>query len=620
METIKREIFNILNFDTDIEISYEDFNGVKASYDGIKAVIGYNSKTNLARGFFLLAKNLTKSDTPFTICQERRFKTMGVSLDASRGGVPTIKALKKFVAKMAALGHNFLKLYMEDTFHMEKYPRFGYMRGRYSAEELKELDDYAYSLGVEIVPAIQTLGHMEQYFQWDEAAPLSNGNGNVFLVESKATYEFIEDMLKTLRGIFRTNRIYANMDEAGAMFGGKYQKLHGIDVDKMGVFLKHLNTVASICHKYSFKPVVSGDMFFRIASEKGQYYDLDVEFSEELINSVPKNVDISAWIYSIPHQFEMEKRGLTPEECYHIFMEKYRQLCPTCLYQGGIWSWDGFFEDSGFSLDSMLPAMKNCLKMGFEEVIVSSWGDGGQEANLLLQLPGMLTVYSEYCYNGLDCTMEDIAEASTYLTGLPFENRLSLMRRLHGTDHSLHDCQRFNNSLFYGDIFYNLVDLRYDYETEMNAYTEGAELCRKYMADDPKNADYYRFCLLSFEIGIIKMDIFENLRTKYRENDMDYLKKVCYEYIPKIIENTKEFYKIFQSNWDKTNKPFGSEIHQIRLGGVVNRAEYVAGRLDKYIKGEIEKIEELEQNIVLSKGRSYNHHFHKVTTSSAISY
>ena len=620
METIKREIFNVLKFNADIEISYEDYNGVRLSYDGKKAVIGYNSKTNLARGYFLLAMNLSKANVPFTICQERRFKTMGVSLDVSRGGVPEIKALKKFVAKMAALGYNFLKLYMEDTFCMKKYPRFGYMRGRYSAEELKELDDYAYSLGVEVVPSVETLSHLEQYFQWDEAAPLSNGTRGTLLVESDATYEFIEDIIKTLRGIFRTNRIFPNMDEAEAMFGGKYQKLHGININKMEVYLNHFKRVVSICEKYNFRPITEGDMYFRLASKKGQYYDLDVEFPKELLDSIPKNVDMTAWLYSIPAQFEMEKRGLTPEECHRIFMEKYRQLCPNCLYLGGIWSWDGFFEDSGFSLDSMLPAMKNCLKMGFEEVVVSSWGDGGQEANLLLQLPGMLTVYSEYCYNGLDCTMEQIAQASTYLTGLPFENRLNLMRRLHGTDHSLHDCQRFNNSLFYGDIFYNLVDLKYDYETEMKAYTEGAELCRKYMADDPQNANYYRFCLLSFEIGIMKMDIFENLRNKYRENDMDYLKKVTYEYIPKIIENTKEFYKIFQSNWDKTNKAFGSEIHQIRLGGVVNRAEYVAGRLDKYIKGEIEKIEELDQNIVLSKGRSYNHHFHKVTTSSAISY
>lgn len=620
METVKREIFNILKFNTDIEISYEDYNGVKVAYDGKKAVIGYNSKSNLARGFFLLAMNLSKADAPFEICQERRFKTMGVSLDVSRGGVPKIEALKKFVAKIAALGYNFLKLYMEDIFKMEKYPRFGYMRGRYSAEELRELDDYAYSLGVEIVPAIQTLSHMEQYFQWDEAAPLSNGTRGTFLVESETTYEFIEDMIKTLRGIFRTNRIVPSMDEAEAMFLGKYQKLHGIDINKMEVYLNHFKRVVSICEKYKFRPITDGDMFFRIASKKGQYYDLDVEFSKELLESVPKNVDLSAWLYSIPNQFEMEKRGLTPEECHRIFMEKYRQLCPTSIYQGGIWSWDGFFEDSGFSFDSMIPAMKNCLKMGFEEVMASGFGDGGQETNLLLQLPGMLAVYSEYCYNGLECTMEDIADASTYLTGLPFENRMNLMRRLHGSDLSLHDCQRFNNSLFYGDIFYNLVDLKYDYATEMKAYTEGAELCRKYMADDPQNSDYYRFCLLSFEIGIRKMDMFENLRKKYRENDMDYLKKAAYEYIPKIIESTKEFYKIFQANWDETNKPFGSEIHQVRLGGVVNRAEYVAGRLDKYIKGEIENIEELEQDIVLSKGRSYNHHFHKVTTASAISY
>ena len=48
--------------------------------------------------------------------------------------------------------------------------------------------------------------------------------------------------------------------------------------------------------------------------------------------------------------------------------------------------------------------------MNFEEVAMNLFGDGGQESNLIMQAPSMLPVYSEYCYHGLDCKIEDIVE------------------------------------------------------------------------------------------------------------------------------------------------------------------------------------------------------------------
>ena len=112
MEIIKNEVFKLLDFKSDVEISYEKFDGVKVSYDGRKAVIGYSSKSDLARGFFLLAMNLSKDSKPFGICQKRHFKTLGIQLDVSRGGAPTIEALKNYIVNMASLGYNSLVLYM----------------------------------------------------------------------------------------------------------------------------------------------------------------------------------------------------------------------------------------------------------------------------------------------------------------------------------------------------------------------------------------------------------------------------------------------------------------------------------------------------------------------------
>lgn len=610
MEMIKNEIFRLVNFQTDIEIAYEEFEGVKIAYDGAKAVIGYNSKSSLARAYFLLALNLSKSDQPFQLCQKRHFKTLGVSLDVSRGGVPTVEAVKKYVVKMASLGFNMLKLYMEDMFELEAYPRFGYMRGRYSLSELKEIDDFADQFGIEVIPAIETLGHMEQYLQWQEADPIRN-TANTLLVDNEKTYEFLENLISTMRNTFRTHRIGIGMDEAYAHLG-KYQQIHGLQ-DGVEVFLRHLHKVVSLCEKYHFRPIVSPDMIFRLASKNNAYYDLDVEFTQSLKDLLPKNIDTAAWAYGVPREVNLAHYGIDTEGYYRRFLDKHRELNEHFVFYTAIWCWEGFFEDTEYTIHATVPAMINAVKNHFDEVLVTTWGDQGTETNIIKQTPGTLPIYSEYCFRGLACTMDDIIEVSTYLEKMPYQNKINLMRRLHA---GFYDCQKFNKCLIYGDIFYNLIDLAYDYQQVSDAYREGAALCETYMQEDPRNQAYYRFCLLSFQIGLLKLDLFENLRKRYLAGDRDYLHTAAYEYIPDIIRYTNAFYEIFQQNWDETNKPFGSENGQIRLGGVVRRAEYVAQRIKQYLNGDISRLEELEQEVILNERITYSHGFRKNTTAN----
>ena len=611
MERIKEAIFQLVDFKSDVEISYEAYDGVKVAYDGEKVVIGYNCKSNLARAYFLLALNLSKQNAPFHICQKRRFKTLGVSLDVARGGVPTVEAIKVYLVKMAALGYNRLALYLEDMIELKDYPRFGYMRGRYSLEELKEIDDFGDQFGIEVVPCIQTLGHMGQYLQWQEADPIRNGNG-ILLVDHEKTYEFIEYVIRNMRDTFRTNRIYTCMDEAEGLHLGKYLKIHGPQ-NGVEVFLRHLKRVIAICEKYGFRPYADADVLFRFASKTNAYYDLDVEFPKELLENIPSNVDTIAWSYAVPEEIDMEHYGIDAEGYYRLFLNKHRELCPTCEFHTAIRCWEGFFEDTEFTIESSVPAMRNAVKEQFEEVVVTTWGDQGTETNFLKQTPGSLPIYSEHCFRGADCTMEDIIQVSTFLTKLPYQNKIKLMSNMQG---EFHICQKINKSLIYGDILYNLIDLKYDYNKVSAEYAEGAALCRQYIQEDPRNKEYYHFCLLSFEIGRLKLELFENLRKKYKENDREYLAKAAYEYIPDIIRYTNEFYEIFQKNWDETNKPFGSENGQIRLGGVVRRAEYVAQRMDKYVRGEIDKLEELEQEVLLNPRVTYDHGFRKNTTAN----
>ena len=119
------------------------------------------------------------------------------------------------------MGYNQAMLYMEDTYEIPDERFFGYLRGKYYQSELKELDDYAYSLGIELIPCVQTLAHLQTIFRWPDFGAV-NDITNILLVDDPRTYKVIEHMIAALRVCFRTNKINTGMDEAYLIARGKY--------------------------------------------------------------------------------------------------------------------------------------------------------------------------------------------------------------------------------------------------------------------------------------------------------------------------------------------------------------------------------------------------------------
>ena len=113
-------------------------------------VVEYNTIPAAARGIgSALARIDGEESTPF--------RTLGIMLDVSRNMVMTVDHLKMWFRRLALAGCNMVMLYTEDTYQLEGEPFFGYMRGGYSIDEIRELDAYAKRLGIELIGCIQTL-------------------------------------------------------------------------------------------------------------------------------------------------------------------------------------------------------------------------------------------------------------------------------------------------------------------------------------------------------------------------------------------------------------------------------------------------------------------------------
>jgi hypothetical protein len=78
---------------------------------------------------------------------------------------------------------------------------------RYTRDELSGLDAAAASLGIELVPAIQLLGHLEQMLHWPAYANLRD-TPSVMLAEEEATYEMVEAMLRAATVAMRSRRVH----------------------------------------------------------------------------------------------------------------------------------------------------------------------------------------------------------------------------------------------------------------------------------------------------------------------------------------------------------------------------------------------------------------------------
>jgi|GEM_PF-3890426 len=269
--------------------------GLTVRFDGKEAILTCREKVHFFRGTALLLHALSKGEKTFTLEETPGFERTGAMFDMSRNAVLKPGSVKTLLRKMACMGLNAAMLYTEDTYEVPGYPYFGYMRGAYSAAELKELDDYAFSLGIELIPCIQTLGHLKNALRWEKMQSISD-TASVLLCDDEKTYRFIEAMITSITGSLRSKRIHVGMDEAMDLGLGRFLQQHGYE-NGFSIIRRHLNRVMEILRRHGLHPMMWSDMYFRLASKTGDYYDLEGQVPKEVIETAPKDMDLVYWDY-----------------------------------------------------------------------------------------------------------------------------------------------------------------------------------------------------------------------------------------------------------------------------------------------------------------------------------
>jgi hexosaminidase len=526
-------------------------------------------------------------DQPLAGFSERpRFTDMGVMVDASRNGVPHPEKVKELLRRFALMGLNQLVLYTEDTFEMPGHPFFGYLRGGYTQAELRDFNAHALALGIEIVPCMQTLGHLEQVLQWPAYATYRDTH-DILLAEDEPTYAFIEEMILAAAKPLSSKRIYIGMDEAHGLGSGRYKKLHGA-VAPFEILNRHLTRVRAICAKHGLQPIIASDMYFRLGSESGHYYDGTCVIPAKVKEAIPKDVRLTYWDYY--H---------TTPAFYEDWIDRHRALGSEPLVWTGVWTWCRLWAHLRFSFEAIDACMRASKSKGIAEVTLCMWGDDGMESDLFSGLPGA-QFFAEHGH--ADAVDERLLRANFRGTcGGDLDDwvRASDLDQLPGMKEDptpefafgMETAPNIAKWILWQDPALSFADPQFDGKSYAAHYRTLAEDLDR--AAGKPGGDRLRFPAQLARVLAIKCDLRRDLAARYHAGDKPGLKRLADGSLATLRTDVDRLWKLHRAMWLETYRPFGLEVVEQRYGGLRTRLETLSDRLGDYLAGRIEAVPEI---------------------------
>ncbi len=301
----------------------------------------------------------------------------GFMLDVSRGRVPKMSALRNLVKMLAWLRYNQLQLYVEHTYAFGRHEDVWREASPLTAKNLKDLDALCREHGIELVPNLNSFGHVERWLKHEKYKPLAEcPNGfyhEIFKMQRVAgTFAACEETADFMGGLydeflpnFSSDKFNIGGDEPWELGQGRSREL----CEKRGkreVYLEHMTRLKKRVEARGKKMMFWGDVLL------GEAGEIPPEF---LKNTIPV-----IWGYDDGHPFDaqcsrvkhaLEKAGGNGEF----------YLAP------GTSSWLSFGTRQTNAIRNIREACAAAKKHGATGVLLTTWGDFGYHnpycANLL---------------------------------------------------------------------------------------------------------------------------------------------------------------------------------------------------------------------------------------------
>jgi hypothetical protein len=272
----------------------------------------------------------------------------GLMLDVSRGKVPTTRTLHELVDLCVALKLNVLMLYTEHTFRFRRHPEIGADASSLEAETLRGLDAYAALHHVELVPCLQSLGHMQHVLGIPRYRHLDESDRGWTLSPAQpGTYELLADLYDEYLPNFRSRWFNANCDEPWDLGTGR-SKTRADRIGRTGVYLEHVHRVRDLAARHGKRTMIWGDV---------------VHEAPERIAEIDRDLVLLDWWYE--SRFDYDRVRVFGEHGLDFL------VCP------GTASWNTLFPRLETSQENITRWAEAGRRHGALGLLCTDWGDGG---------------------------------------------------------------------------------------------------------------------------------------------------------------------------------------------------------------------------------------------------
>ena len=573
----------------------DDKSSLTVSRSGEEWVVSYGRNFMVARGTALaLAGRETVEKNTFSSC--------GILMDCTRGNIMTVSAFRVWVRKLAMMGCNRIMLYVKDAYQLPGEPYFGYMRGAYSQDEIREMDHYAGKLGIELSAAIQVLGHLEPIMRWPVYQKIRD-TSSAIMVDEPESYRLIEKMLVFWRDALTSRNIHIGMDETFDLGRGRFMDINGYE-SSMDIFNRHLRRVVQMCSGFGLKPIIWSDMYFRYANKTQEYYDTASSIS---VDGIPEGVGFSYWDY------------------YHRDTETYEKMLKRTaglngdlpMMASGIWTWLRMWADFEMTRATVQPCLAACKKLSIRELIFTMWGDDGAycdfNSSWASLLWGMDLAYGE------EENEEKISDLFEVIAGTSWKLQTlcgSLCYTVHKETGEV--CKVSADAVLWDDPLLGITCNEFDgiapglAETLIGNYRKICSETANYRNDNRAGSLDYAWNIAN--VLVQKLQIRQSLLAAYRTKDREVMCELCEKNIPLLLDAVEELKLSFRQQWLRNFKHFGLEINQIRLAGLAERYIELKRVLIEFINGETDSIPALE--VVISPAGLTGFHYRHIATGN----
>lgn len=286
----------------------------------------------------------------------------GLSLDVSRGRVPTMDTLRRLVDRLASMKINHLQLYVEHTFDFRFDPDIARGSSPLTHDDIRQLDEYCRDRFIDLVPSIATFGHMGRILSlpqyrhlaeieatqpWESQSWPQRLRGLTIDASNPESRDLLRSMLDEYLPLFSSRFANVNADETHDLGNGR-NRAHCARVGRGRLYIDHLLFLSEVCGRHGKRMMFWGDV---------------IRNHPELLHELPADAVILDWGYDADADFPALRTAARGD--------REVVVCP------GTTGWNRLINDIGTSDTNIRNASAAAETYSASGMIVTDWGDHG---------------------------------------------------------------------------------------------------------------------------------------------------------------------------------------------------------------------------------------------------